>query len=90
MGLLPYGFGFGLVSRLCMFGLLRRALLVGPIVAEKLGAPRSSAWLKSAPGEGTASTQELWGEVGLLTEGLRSISKFGRNPSRSRSPSARE
>nr|CAI9704122.1 unnamed protein product [Rangifer tarandus platyrhynchus] len=41
-------------------------------------------------GRGNSKHQEFWGEVCLLTEGLRSICKFGRTTSSSRSPSARE
>lgn len=90
MGLLPYGFCFGLVSLLCRFGLLRRALLVGTIVVEKLRGTKEPGLAKICSGGGNSKHQEFWGEVGLLTEGLRSISKFGRTPSSRRSPFARE
>lgn len=90
MGVLPYDFGLGLVSLLCRFGLSRRALLVGTIVVEKLGGTKELGLAKICSGRGNSKRQEFWGEVGLLTEGLRSISKFGRAPRSSRSSSARE
>lgn len=89
MGVLPYDFGLGLVSLLCRFGLLRRALLVGTIVVEKLGGTKELGLAEICSGRGNSKRQEFWGEVGLLTD-LRSISKFQACPRSSRSSSARE
>lgn len=63
---------------------------MGTIVVEKLRGTKELSLAKICSGRGNSKCQEFWGAVGLLTEGLRSISKFGRAPSSSRSPSARE
>ena len=63
---------------------------MGTIVVEKLRGTKELSLAKICSGRGTSKCQEFWGEVGLLTEGLRSISKFGHTSSSRRSPSARE